>query len=74
MNAPVNAFAAFEKGPSLQPYTYDAGPLGVEQVEIAVTHCGICHSDLSMIDNEWGMSGYPLVPGHEVVGTVREAG
>lgn len=74
MNAPVNAFAAFEKGSSLRPYTYDAGPLGAEQVEIAVTHCGICHSDLSMIDNEWGMSGYPLVPGHEVVGTVREAG
>ena len=74
MNAPVNAFAAFEKGSSLRPYTYDAGPLGAEQVEIAVTHCGICHSDLSMIDNEWGMSGFPLVPGHEVVGTVREAG
>jgi uncharacterized zinc-type alcohol dehydrogenase-like protein len=39
-------------------------------VEIKVTHCGICHSDLSMLDNEWGVSKYPFVPGHEAVGTV----
>jgi uncharacterized zinc-type alcohol dehydrogenase-like protein len=43
-------------------------------VEIKVSHCGICHSDLSMVDNEWGMSVYPFVPGHEVVGTIVATG
>jgi uncharacterized zinc-type alcohol dehydrogenase-like protein len=41
---------------------------------IAVSHCGLCHSDLSMLDNEWGMTAYPFVPGHEVVGTITAAG
>ena len=45
-----------------------------DDVEIKVTHCGICHSDLSMLDNEWGMSQFPLVPGHEAVGTVLALG
>ena len=40
----------------------------LEEVEIKVSHCGVCHSDLSMLDNEWGMSKYPFVPGHEAVG------
>lgn len=43
-------------------------------MEIDVLYCGICHSDLSMIDNEWGMSQYPLVAGHEVIGTVTGIG
>jgi len=54
----------------LQPFNYDPGPLGAEEVDFKVACCGICHSDLSMIDNEWGMLAYPLVPGHEVVGQV----
>ncbi|HYN37781.1 MAG TPA: NAD(P)-dependent alcohol dehydrogenase, partial [Rhodospirillales bacterium] len=47
---------------------------GVGEVAVAIAHCGICHSDLSMIDNEWGFSAYPLVPGHEVIGTVAAVG
>jgi uncharacterized zinc-type alcohol dehydrogenase-like protein len=43
-------------------------------VEIDVEYCGICHSDLSMLDNEWGMTQYPFVPGHEVVGTIAALG
>jgi uncharacterized zinc-type alcohol dehydrogenase-like protein len=74
MSSTIKAFAALSKGAPLQPYEYDAGPLGPEQIEIAVSHCGICHSDLSMIDGEWGMSTYPLVAGHEAVGTVAAAG
>ena len=70
----VNAYAAADKGAALQPYAYHPGPLGTDQVEIAVRYCGICHSDLSMIDDEWGFSQYPLVPGHEIVGTVAELG
>lgn len=70
----VNAYAAFAPGAPLQPFTYELGPIGTDEVEIAVTHCGICHSDLSMVNNEWGMSRYPLVPGHEVIGRVAALG
>lgn len=70
----IKAYAAFEAGGELKPFEYDPGPLGQHEVEIAVEHCGICHSDLNMLDNDWGMATYPLVPGHEVVGTVAEVG
>ncbi|MEO6054017.1 MAG: NAD(P)-dependent alcohol dehydrogenase, partial [Chthoniobacterales bacterium] len=58
----------------LKPFDYDPGELGLEEVEIKVTHCGVCHSDLSMLDNDWGMSQYPFVPGHEAVGTIVALG
>ena len=74
MSTPIRAFAAQSAGQPLQPYEFTPGPLGAEQVEIAVEACGICHSDLSMIHNDWGMTTYPLVPGHEIVGRVVEAG
>ena len=68
------AYAASRaKGP-LEPFSFDPGPLGPEEAEIQVTHCGLCHSDLSMLDNEWGMSQYPFVPGHEVTGTIGALG
>lgn len=70
----IKAWAAKAAGGALERFDYDAGPLGGEEVEVAVEYCGICHSDLSMIDNEWRMSAYPLVPGHEVVGRVVALG
>jgi uncharacterized zinc-type alcohol dehydrogenase-like protein len=70
----IKALAATSAKAPLTPFEYEPGPLGDEQVEIAVSHCGICHSDLSMLDNEWGMSAYPLVAGHEVVGKITAAG
>lgn len=70
----INAYAAREPGGKLLPFTYDPGELGPEQVEIAVEACGVCHSDLSMLNNEWDMTTYPLVPGHEVAGTVAAVG
>ena len=70
----IKAYAATESGAPLQPYEYEPGELGSEQVEIAVEACGICHSDLSMLDNEWGLTSYPFVPGHEVIGTVARLG
>lgn len=72
--ANIKAFAATAAGKPLTPFEFDPGPLGAEQVEIKVDYCGVCHSDLSMLDNEWGFSGYPFVGGHEVVGTVIAAG
>ena len=52
----------------------DLGPLGVEDVEVAVDHCGVCHSDLSVWNNDWGISQYPAILGHEVVGRVTAVG
>ena len=69
-----NAYAAKNAKGLLEPFSFDPGALGPEEVEIRVSYCGICHSDLSMLDNEWGMSKYPFVPGHEVVGTVSALG
>ncbi|MBL8765136.1 MAG: NAD(P)-dependent alcohol dehydrogenase [Phycisphaerae bacterium] len=70
----IRAMAAREARGPLAPFEFEPGPLGKEQVEIRVASCGICHSDLSMRNNEWGMSAYPLVPGHEIVGTVTATG
>ncbi len=74
MSEHIKAYAATSKGQPLEAIEYAPGPLGDEQVEIAVSYCGICHSDISMLDNDWGNSRYPLVPGHEVAGTVIAAG
>ncbi len=54
--------------------TVDLGPLGTEDVEVAVENCGLCHSDLSILNNEWGVSQYPAVLGHEVIGRVAAVG
>ncbi len=70
----IRAWAARAAGDLLEPYAYDPGPLGPEEVEIAVEHCGICYSDIALIDSEWSPTAYPLVPGHEVVGRVIEVG
>jgi alcohol/geraniol dehydrogenase (NADP+) len=56
----------------LQPV--DLGPLEAENVQIAVEHCGLCHSDLSVLNNEWGISQYPAILGHEVIGRITDAG
>ncbi|MEN8798053.1 MAG: NAD(P)-dependent alcohol dehydrogenase, partial [Flavobacteriaceae bacterium] len=70
----VNAYAAAEAGAKLEPFSYELGPIGTEEVDIKVHYCGICHSDLSMVNNEWGMTQYPFVPGHEIVGEVLAVG
>lgn len=70
----IKAYAALEAGGKLQPFEYDPGALGALDVEIDVTNCGICHSDLSMLNNEWGMTSYPFVPGHEIIGSIAAKG
>ncbi len=70
----IRAFAAFQRNEELKPFEFEFPELGDDQVEIAVSHCGICHSDLSMIENAWGQSKFPLVPGHEIIGKVVSAG
>lgn len=70
----IRSYAALKQGEPLQPYDYDAGELKAHEVEVKVEYCGVCHSDLSMIDNEWGGAKYPLIAGHEVIGMVTELG
>lgn len=70
----IKAYAVKKSKGRLERIEYDPGALGADQVEIDIIACGLCHSDLSMINNEWGTSVYPLVPGHEIVGKILQRG
>ncbi|WP_437228543.1 NADPH-dependent aldehyde reductase Ahr [Planctomicrobium sp. SH661] len=74
MSASIKAYAAKAQNAPLELVSYDPGPLPVDQVEITVESCGLCHSDLAMISNGWGISTYPLIAGHEVIGTITAVG
>ncbi len=70
----IHALAAYQSGEDLKPYSFEPAPLESYDCLIKVLACGICHSDIHMIDGDWGNSRYPLVPGHEVIGEVVEVG
>ncbi|MFM8683711.1 MAG: NAD(P)-dependent alcohol dehydrogenase [Chthoniobacterales bacterium] len=70
----IKAYAAKSAGAPLEPFEFTPKPLGDEEVDVAVDYCGICHSDLSMLHNHWGMTQFPFVPGHEISGRVVAAG
>jgi uncharacterized zinc-type alcohol dehydrogenase-like protein len=70
----IHGFAVHAAGAHLLPYKYDPGELQENEVEIKISHCGVCHSDVHLIDNDWGFSKYPFIPGHEIVGTVSATG
>ncbi len=70
----IKAWAALEPNAKLQPFTFDPPPLKPEEVEIEVDHCGLCHTDIAFIKNEWGNIPFPLVPGHEAVGRIAALG
>ncbi len=70
----IRAYANNAAKSEFKPYSYEVGALPDESVEIAVEYSGLCHSDLSMANNDWGMTVYPFVPGHEVVGKVSALG
>ncbi|KAK9904385.1 hypothetical protein M0R45_000819 [Rubus argutus] len=73
---PRKAFgwAARDASGVLSPFKFSRRGTGEKDVTFKVLYCGICHSDLHMVKNEWGISTYPLVPGHEIVGEVTEVG
>jgi uncharacterized zinc-type alcohol dehydrogenase-like protein len=70
----IHGLAAHAAGAQLVPYRYEPGELKAHEVEVKITHCGVCFSDVHLIDNDWGFSKYPFIPGHEIVGTVSAAG
>lgn len=61
-------------GQPLEPFTYEPPKLGVHDVRVSVTHCGVCHTDIHAIDDYYGITTFPFVPGHEIVGYVSAVG
>jgi uncharacterized zinc-type alcohol dehydrogenase-like protein len=70
----IRGLATHAAGAQLLPYKYSVGELGPHEVEVKISHCGVCYSDVHLINNDWGMSKYPFIPGHEIVGTVTGVG
>jgi alcohol/geraniol dehydrogenase (NADP+) len=70
----IHGLAVHAAGAHLLPYKYDPGELQANEVEIKISHCGVCHSDIHLIDNDWGFSKFPFIPGHEIVGSVVAVG
>lgn len=70
----ARAFAATSPTDPLTPTTIERRAVGPTDVLIDVAYSGICHSDISTVRGDWGPAAYPLVPGHEIVGTVAEVG
>jgi len=72
----VKSFAAMSAGDQLIPYEFELEstepPPGF--VDVDISHCGICHSDVHQIDNAWGVATFPLIPGHEIVGNISAVG
>lgn len=69
----ISCLVCFGKDQPLQPWEYESRPLGANDVEIKISHCGICGSDTRKIDTAKGVT-FPMVPGHEIVGVVTQAG
>jgi uncharacterized zinc-type alcohol dehydrogenase-like protein len=70
----TKAYAAQSKTSPLAPFTFDRRDPGPTDVAIDIKFCGICHSDVHQVRDEWGGSLYPMVPGHEIVGHVTAVG
>lgn len=71
---PVTSYAAMDSNTPLVPYSFERRAVGPNDVQIEILFCGVCHSDLHQVKNEWGGSNYPMVPGHEIVGKVISVG
>ena len=70
----TKAYAAHSATDSLAPFSLQRGNVRAHDVQIDILYCGVCHSDIHQVRNEWGNSIYPMVPGHEIVGRVNKVG
>ncbi len=70
----VHGYAAKTKGAALEPFSYEPPKLKDSEVRVSVSQCGICYTDIHGIEDFYGISTFPFVPGHEIVGRVSEAG
>ncbi|MGL5743159.1 MAG: NAD(P)-dependent alcohol dehydrogenase [Legionella sp.] len=71
---PVKGYAALSSNAQLKPYSFDRRDVGKNDILIDIKYCGICHSDIHQVKDEWGGSLFPMVPGHEIVGIVSKVG
>src|SRR5471030_721737 len=72
--AKTYSYAAQGSKDSLKPFTFERRAPGADDVQIDILYCGVCHSDLHTVRNEWHNTLYPSVPGHEIVGRVTAVG
>ncbi len=70
----TKAYCANEPNARVVPTNIDRRPVGPNDVQIGIEYCGVCHTDIHFVNNDWGMTNYPVVPGHEIVGRVTEVG
>ncbi len=70
----TSAFAAHAADKPLSPFSITRREPGPRDVQIDILYCGVCHSDLHFARNEWKMTIYPCVPGHEIIGKVTKVG
>jgi uncharacterized zinc-type alcohol dehydrogenase-like protein len=70
----IFGYAAKEVGQPLEPFIYAQPGMGINDVRVSVTHCGLCHTDIQAIDDFYEITEYPFVPGHEIVGYVSQVG
>lgn len=70
----TKAYAAYESKAPLKPFSLERRNLQNDDILIDIDFCGVCHSDIHTVNNDWGGSQYPVVPGHEIIGRVREIG
>ncbi len=71
---PVKAYAAHNPKSPLAPFSFSRRDVGDNDVQVDILYCGVCHSDIHQVRDEWGDSIYPMVPGHEIVGKVVSVG
>ncbi|RMB59498.1 NAD(P)-dependent alcohol dehydrogenase [Dokdonia sinensis] len=74
MSTEIKAYGAKDKGAALKEMTIERRDTQPKDVKIKITYCGVCHSDIHTVENDWGNSKYPVVPGHEIIGEVLEVG
>jgi uncharacterized zinc-type alcohol dehydrogenase-like protein len=67
-------YAAKHSDSRLKPMAFERDPAGPHEIEIDVLFCGVCHSDIHQVKNEYSNTVYPCMPGHEVVGRVTRVG
>ena len=63
-----HGYAAHDKTSALVPFSFERRDPGANDVVVEIAYCGICHSDIHQVRDEWGNAIYPMVPGHEIVG------
>ncbi|WP_224485562.1 NAD(P)-dependent alcohol dehydrogenase [Robertkochia aurantiaca] len=70
----TKAYAAYAPDEKIKPFEFDRREIGDNDVKLEIEYCGVCHSDIHFAHDDWGMSQYPVVPGHEIVGRVTATG